>query len=103
MSDNRKSSPPVNMGAELAEQDRRQQLAAMPGAVWSRGPRKGVVTRKATAEECAAHAKLMQDRAGNVDLYASQLAGIIRARKSAHLTHWRCDPDAPRMAPQVIE
>jgi hypothetical protein len=68
MSDNRKSSAPANMGAELAEYDRHQQLASMPGAVWSRGPRKGMTVRKATPEEHAAHAKLLRDRAGDVEL-----------------------------------
>ena len=101
MSDNRKSSAPANMGAELAEYDRQQQLASMPGAVWSRGPRKGIVTRKATTEERAAHAKLLADGAGDADNFAPQLAAIVRARKSANLTHWRRDPDAPRTAPQV--
>jgi hypothetical protein len=56
MSDNRKSSPPANISAELAEQDREQQMRHLQGAHWGT-PRKGVLTRKATPEDQAMRGK----------------------------------------------
>ena len=56
MNDHRKSSPPANMSAELAEQDREQQMRHYAGAHWGT-PRKGVTVRKATPQEQAMRGK----------------------------------------------
>jgi len=100
-----KGSAPQNMSAELGAQDRAQQIRALGGgrAVWSPGPRPGVITRKATLEEMEAAAQLMarrrqeRERTGKSEV---QIATefVARQARTDWKQHWKQGESGQRVA-----